>query len=97
MGNAFRDARKQRNLVLDCGLDVLLVGVARGRGVSVNGLLVSLIEEVCGVGGDSGSGVGVGVASSGVGVGASGGRVGDGYAVGVFGAGGFVDPLGDIA
>lgn len=95
--NGFRDARKQRNFVLEHWLDRELVRVAAARGVSVNGLLVGLVEEVCGVGGDRGSGVGSGVASAVGGVGEAGGGVGDGYVVGVFGEGRSVDPLGDIA
>lgn len=97
MVNRFRAVRKQRNFVLERWLDERLVAVAAGRGVSVNGLLVLLVEEACGVGGDRGSGVGGGVEASGGGVGASGGGVGDGYSVGVFGAGGFVDPIEEIA
>lgn len=95
--NDYRDARKQRNVVLDPGLDRLLVRVAADAGVSVNQFVVWLIEEACGVGGDRGSRVGSGIASSVDCVGAPGGGVGDGYAVGVSGSGGFVDPLEGIA
>lgn len=86
--NAYRDVRKQRNLVLDRGLDARLVVAARGARVSVNEFVVRLIEEVCGVGECDGSGVGGGVAASGGGAGAGGGRVGDGVVVGVSGGSG---------
>lgn len=84
--NDYRDARKQRNLILDPGLDGRLVAVARGGGVSVNEFVVRLIEEaVSDVGECGGQRGGVGVEASGGGSGAVGGRFGDGGVVGVFG------------
>lgn len=85
--NRWRAVRRQRNLVLDLDLDRLLVSAARSANMSVNGFVVALIEEACGGGSDSGSGVGSRVAASGGGVGLSGGGVGDGDAVGVSCAG----------
>lgn len=90
--NDYRDARKQRNLILDHGLDGRLVAAAKGERVSVNEFVVRLIEEAVGyAGGDSGSGDCAGVASAGGFVGAAGGRGGGGDSVGVSAAGGSVD------
>lgn len=92
--NDYRDARKQRNLILDHGLDGLLVAAARGAGVSVNEFVVRLVEEAVGYGGDDcGRGDRSGVASAGGGSGAGGGRGGRGDSVGVPVAGRSVDPL----
>ena len=87
MVNRWRAVRRQRNLVLDMGLDELLVSAARSANMSVNGFVTALIEEACGAGVNSGSGVGVGVAASGCGSGLSGGGFGDGDVVRVPGAG----------
>ncbi len=90
--NDYRDARKQRNLILDHGLDGRLVAAARGGRVSVNEFVVRLIEEAVGyAGGDCGRGDCSGVASAGDCVGAAGGRGGGGDSVGVSVEGGFVD------
>lgn len=86
--NDYRDARKQRNLILDHGLDARLVVAAKASRVSVNEFLVRLIEEVCGVGECDGSGGGGGVAAEGGDSGSGGGRVGDGVVVGVSGGSG---------
>jgi hypothetical protein len=84
---------KQRNLILDPGLDRLLVASAKGAGVSVNQFVTDLIaREVSGVGEYFGRGVGGGGSSEGAGVGVSGGRGGDGAVVGLSGAGGSVVP-----
>ena len=79
MVNRWRAVRRQRNLVLEPGLDELLVLAARSANMSVNGFVVALIEEACGAGTNSESRVGDGVAASGGGVGLSGGGFGDGY------------------
>ena len=90
--NDYRDARKQRNVVLDHALDDRLRLVAKGRGLSVNEFVVSLIEREVGYGGDDcGRGDSAGVASSGGGAGAGGGRGGGGDSVGVSVAGRSVD------
>lgn len=90
--NDYRDARKQRNLILDHGLDGRLVAAARGAGVSVNEFVVRLVEEAVGyAGGDSGRGDCSGVASAGGVVGAAGGRGSGGDSVGVSAAGGPVN------
>lgn len=87
--NDYRDARKQRNLILEHGLDARLVAVARAGRVSVNEFVVRLIEEAVGdVGECGGRAGGGGVASEGGGAGAVGGRVGDGGVVGVSGGAG---------
>ena len=90
--NDYRDARKQRNLILDHGLDGWLVAAARGAGVSVNEFVVRLVEEAVGyAGGDSGRGDCAGVASAGGDSGAGGGRGSGGDSVGVSAQGGPVD------
>lgn len=90
--NDYRDARKQRNVVLDHALDDRLRVVARERGLSVNELLVRLIEREVGYAGDDyGRGDRSGVAASGVGVGAERGRGGGGDSVGLSAAGRSVD------
>lgn len=90
--NDYRDARKQRNLILDHGLDGRLVAAARGAGVSVNEFVVRLVEEAVGYGGDDcGRGDRSGVASAGGGAGAGGGRGSGGDSVGVSAAGGSVN------
>lgn len=92
--NDYRDARKQRNLILDHGLDGRLVAAARDKRVSVNEFVVRLIEEAVGyAGGDCGRGDRAGVASAGNCVGAAGGRGSGGDSVGVPVAGRSVDPL----
>lgn len=90
--NDYRDARKQRNVVLDHALDDRLRVVARERGLSVNELLVRLIEREVGYAGDDcGRGDRSGVAASGVGAGAGGGRGGGGDSVGLSAQGRSVD------
>ena len=90
--NDYRDARKQRNVVLDHALDDRLRVVAKERGLSVNEFVVRLIEREVGYAGDDcGRGDRAGVASSGVAVGAAGGRGGGGDSVGVSAAGRSVD------
>jgi hypothetical protein len=83
---------RQRNVVLDPGLDRLLVAAAGRAGVSVNRFVVGLIEQEVARGGygDGRRGDG-GTSQAGVGVGLSGGRVGDGDFERVPGAGGSVD------
>lgn len=85
--NRWRAVRRQRNLVLEPGLDRLLVSAARSANMSVNGFVTALIEEACGGCSDSGSGVGDGVAAEGCDSGLSGGGFGDGDVVGVSGEG----------
>lgn len=90
--NDYRDARKQRNLILDHGLDGRLVVAARGARVSVNEFVVRLIEEAVGDGvDDSGRGDCSGVAASGGVAGAGRGRGGGGDSVGLSAQGGSVD------
>ena len=90
--NDYRDRMRQRNIILDPGLDRLLVAGAKAAGVSVNRFVVGLIEQEVARGsyGDGRRGDG-GVEAPGVGVGLSGGRVGDGDSVGVSGSGRRVD------
>jgi len=77
--NDYRDRMRQRNIILDPGLDRLLVAAAKAAGVSVNRFVVALIErEVDDAGDGAGRGSDGGVAAAGVVVGASGGRGGDG-------------------
>ena len=73
--------------MLERSLDDLLVLAARSANMSVNGFVTALIEEACGAGVNSGSGVGVGTSAEGDCVGLSGGGFGDGDVVGVPGAG----------
>lgn len=87
MVNRWRAVRRQRNLVLDLGLDRLLVLAARSANMSVNGFVVALIEEACGAGTNSGFGVGDGTSAEGDCAGLSGGGFGDGDVVGVSGEG----------
>lgn len=90
--NDYRDARKQRNLILDHGLDGRLVAAAKGARVSVNEFVVRLIEEAVGYAGDDcGRGDCSGVEASGGGAGAGGGRGGGGDFVGVSAQGGSVN------
>lgn len=90
--NDYRDARKQRNVVLDHALDDRLRVVARERGLSVNEFVVRLIEREVGYGGgDSGRGDRSGDQASGGVVGAGGGRGGGGDSVGVSAQGRSVD------
>ena len=90
--NDYRDRMRQRNIILDPGLDRLLVAGAKASGVSVNRFVVGLIEQEVARGsyGDGRRGDG-GVEAPGVGVGLSGGRVGDGDLERVSGQGGPVD------
>ena len=85
--NRWRAVRRQRNLVLDTGLDGLLVLAARSANMSVNGFVVALIEEACGAGTNSESGVGSRTSAEGGRAGLSGGGFGDSHVVGVPGAG----------
>lgn len=87
MVNRWRAVRRQRNLVLEPGLDRLLVLAAKSANMSVNGFVVALIEEACGAGSNSESRVGDGIAAAGVGVGLSGGGFGDGNVERVSGEG----------
>ena len=72
--NDYRDARKQRNLILDHGLDACLVAAAKAAGVSVNEFVTRLIEEAVNVGERDGRGDRGRTAEAVVGVGAPGGR-----------------------
>jgi hypothetical protein len=77
--NDYRDRMRQRNIILDPGLDRLLVAGARAAGVSVNRFVVGLIEqEVARAGDGAGRGSDSGVAAAGNVAGAPGGRGGDG-------------------
>lgn len=76
--NRWRAVRRQRNLVLDQDLDGLLVSAAKSANMSVNGFVVALIEEACGGGSDSESGVGSRIAASGRDLGLSRRGFGDG-------------------
>ncbi len=90
--NDYRDRMRQRNVVLDPGLDRLLVVAAGRAGVSVNRFVVGLIEqEVARAGISVGRGSDGGTSQAGVGVGLSGGRVGDGDSERVSAAGGSID------
>ena len=87
MVNRWRAVRRQRNLVLDTGLDDLLVLAARSANMSVNGFVTALIEEACGAGTNSGFGYSAGTSAEGDCSGLSGGAFGDGDVVGVSSAG----------
>ena len=90
--NDYRDARKQRNLILEHGLDARLVAAAKAARVSVNEFVVRLVEEAVGdVGEYSGRGDRSRVEAAGDFVGAGGGRGSGGDSVGVSAAGGSVD------
>lgn len=93
--NDYRDRMRQRNIILDPGLDGLLVAAARAAGVSVNRFVVALIErEVDDAGDGAGRGSNNGTSAAGSFVGASGGRGGDGNSERVSVSGGPVDWVG---
>lgn len=87
MVNRWRAVRRQRNLVLDVDLDRLLVLAARSANMSVNGFVTALIEEACGAGSNSESGVGSRTSAESGGFGLSGGGFGDGDVVGLSSSG----------
>ena len=90
--NDYRDRMRQRNIILDPGLDRLLVAAAKASGVSVNRFVVGLVEqEVARAGDGAGRGSDGGTSQAGVDVGLPGGRVGDGDLERVPAQGGSVD------
>lgn len=90
--NDYRDRMRQRNIILDPGLDRLLVAAAKAAGVSVNRFVVGLIEQEVARGsyGDGRRG-NSGTQTPGVADGSPGGRGGDGDSVGLPVSGGTVD------
>ena len=87
MVNRWRAVRRQRNLVLEPGLDRLLVSAAKSANMSVNGFVTALIEEACGAGTNSGFSNRARTSAAGRDFGLSRRGFGDGNAVGVSGEG----------